>query len=266
MQDTFWNGNMLLTFDIGNTNIVVGGFEKDRLQFEFRLQSDTGRTVDEYAALLYSLFDRALGKKASFTGALVSSVVPPLTTDIVQVIRESFNIEPLIVGPGIKTGIAIKLSDPASVGSDRVVNGVAAREIYGAGSLVVDFGTATTFDYVNKNGDYEGGIIAPGLQISLESLVQRTAKLPRFELTWPKNIIGKSTVAAMQSGTLVGYVCMVDGLIGKVAEEVGPLTAVIATGGLGEIITAHSSQITTYDSTLTLKGMKLIADLNGIGT
>lgn len=256
---------MLLTFDIGNTNIVVGGFEGEKLKFEFRLQSHTGRTVDEYAALLYSLFDRALGKKASFSGAIVSSVVPPLTTDIVRVLRDSFSIEPLVVGPGMKTGIAIKVSEPTSVGSDRVVNGVAVRELYGPGSLVVDFGTATTFDYVNKNGEYEGGIIAAGLQISLESLVQRTAKLPRIELTWPKQIIGRSTVAAMQSGMLVGYVCMVDGLIQKVKEEVGDLTAVIATGGLGEIITAHSRMITNYDSTLTLKGMKIIAGLNGIG-
>lgn len=264
MQGMYWSGNMLLTFDIGNTNIVVGGFKGETLNFEFRLQSDTGRTVDEYAALLYSLLDRAVGKNASFSGAIVSSVVPPLTTDIVKVIRESFSIEPLVVGPGIKTGIAVKLSDPASAGADRIVNGVAAREFYGAGSLVVDFGTATTFDYVNKNGEYEGGIIAPGLQISLESLVQRTAKLPRIELMWPKQIIGKSTVTAMQSGMLVGYVCMVDGLIEKVAAEVGPLTAVIATGGLGEIITSHSKKITTYDSILTLKGMRLIAALNGV--
>lgn len=255
---------MLLTFDIGNTNIVVGGFNGETLAFEFRLRSDTGRTVDEYSGMLHSLFSRALGEKYSFSGAVVSSVVPPLTADIVKVLKTSFSLDPLIVGPGIKTGVALKVSEPLGVGADRVVNALAVRELYSAQSLVVDFGTATTFDYVNSNGEYEGGIIAPGLTVSLESLVSRTAKLPRIELTWPKQVVGKNTVSAMQSGMLIGYVCMVDGLIDRIEAEAGPLKAVVATGGLGEIITAHSSKIKVYDSTLTLKGMRMIARMNGL--
>ena len=255
---------MLLAFDIGNTNIVVGGFEGETLVFEFRLQSVQGRTKDEYAAILHSLFSRALGEKYSFSGAIVSSVVPPLTGDIVGVLNALFQLTPLVIGPGIKTGIALKVSEPLGVGADRVVNSLAAREIYGRQSIVVDFGTATTFDFVNDNGEYEGGVIAPGLTLSLESLVSRTAKLPRIELVWPKTVVGKNTVNAMQSGILVGYVCMVDGLITKIEQEVGPLNAVIATGGLGDIITNHSEKIKTYDPTLTLKGIKMIAAMNGL--
>ena len=257
---------MLLVIDIGNTNIVVGCFEGETLRFEFRLKSDTGRTVDEYAALLFPLFDREFGKKTAFSGAIVSSVVPPLTSDIVQMLEERFSLKPLVVGPGIKTGIAIRLSEPSSVGADRVVNGVAARELYGKPALVVDFGTATTFDYVNAAGDYEGGVIAPGLTVSLESLVSRTAKLPRIELVWPQSVIGKSTVQAMQSGALVGYVAMVDGLIDEIVKETGPLSHIVATGGLGEIITKHSRRIKTFDPHLTLKGMRIIAALNGLST
>lgn len=253
---------MLLAFDIGNTNIVVGCFEADRLVFEFRLKSDTGRTVDEYAALLFSLFDRHFGSRVSFESAIVCSVVPPLTLDIVQLLKERFSVNPLVVGPGIKTGIAIKMSEPSTVGADRVVNGVAARELYGKPALVVDFGTATTFDYVSAAGDYEGGVIAPGLVVSLESLVSKTSKLPRIELVWPKTVIGKTTVGAMQSGSLIGYVCMVDGVIDHILQEVGPIEHIIATGGTGEIVSSHSQRIRCFDATLTLKGMRIIAGLN----
>lgn len=255
---------MLLAFDIGNTNIVVGGFDKDKLVFEFRLRSDARRTVDEYSAILHSLFSRELGEKYLFRGAVVSSVVPPLTSDIVKALKLNFSLDPIIVGPGIKTGVALKVSEPLGVGADRVVNSLAVRELYSAQSLVVDFGTATTFDYVNSQGEYEGGVIAPGLTVSLESLVSHTAKLPRIELLWPKAVVGKNTVNAMQSGMLVGYVCMVDGLIDRIEKEVGVLKTVVATGGLGEIITEHSSKIKVYDPTLTLKGIRLIAGMNGL--
>lgn len=255
---------MLLCVDIGNTNIVVGGFDNDDLKFEFRLTTDARRTTDDYAASLHSLFSRHLGPSYTFKYAIISSVVPNLTSDIQIVLKDLFSVESLVVGPGIKTGIAIKLTDVTSVGSDRVVNGLAVRELYGPKSVVVDFGTATTFDYVNQNGDYEGGIIAPGLKTSLESLVEKTAKLPKINLAWPERIIGKNTIHAMQSGALVGYVCMVDGIIDQVIKEVGELNHIISTGGLGELICSHSKRIMRHDSTLTLKGMKLIAALNGL--
>ena len=255
---------MLLAIDIGNTNIVLGGFKGEDLLFEFRLSSDTSRTVDEYAALIHTLIAKALGPSPHFSGAIISSVVPPLTTDIVTVIKESFDIQPLVVGAGIKTGIALKVSEPSGVGADRVVNGVALRELYGAPGIVVDFGTATTFDYVNASGEYEGGVISPGLMVSLNSLVSHTAKLPRIELAWPQSVIGKTTVTAMQSGALVGYVSMVDGVISRIEDEVGPLKSIISTGGLGEVIKTHSAKIRSHDPILTLKGMRLIARLNGV--
>ena len=256
---------MLLVIDVGNTNIVIGGFKGKDLLFEFRLQSDAGRTVDEYSASIVALLQIRLGSASSVSSCLISSVVPPLTGILVDVVKKTFSIEPLLVGAGIKTGIAIRLSDPLSVGADRIVNSVAAKTLYGTKSIVVDFGTATTFDFINEQGDYEGGVIAPGLHTSIESLVSKTAKLPRIDLAWPKTIIGKSTVAAMQTGALVGYVCLVDGMLEQIEKEVGTLQHVIATGGLGEVIQAHSKRIDVYDSTLTLKGMELIARMNGIG-
>lgn len=257
---------MLLVFDIGNTNIVAGAFRGEELLCEFRLQSDTGRTIDEYGALISSLFQQHLGEKFSVTGVVITSVVPPLTGDISKVVKQLYGVEPLIVGPGIKTGIALRVTEPASVGADRVVNSVAVRELYGVPALVVDFGTATTFDYVNKSGEYEGGIIAPGVLVSLESLVKKTAKLPRIDLVWPESVVGKNTVSAMQSGILRGYVCMVDGLISQIKQEAGDIHHIIATGGLGEIIIAHSQFVKKYEPALTLQGMRLIASLNGVAS
>ncbi|MBX7137017.1 MAG: type III pantothenate kinase [Oligoflexia bacterium] len=253
---------MLLVIDIGNTNIVVGCFEGSQLLHQFRLKTDTGRTVDEYEASLFTLLDRHLPPGWKFSKCIISSVVPPLTPDIERLVEERLKIKTLVVGPGIKTGISIRTADPTQVGSDRVINSLAARELFGAPSLVVDFGTATSFDYVNKAGEYEGGIIAPGLMIALDSLVKNTAKLPRIELAWPKTIVGKSTVAAMQSGALVGYVCMVDGLIDRIIAEVGKFENIIATGGLGAVVTSHSARISKYDPHLTLKGLQLVAALN----
>jgi len=253
---------MLLAIDIGNTNIVVGCFKGESLLFEFRLKTEPGRTIDEYEALLFALFDRKLGKNYKFSRCVISSVVPPVTPDIIDLVRDDLKIEPIIIGPGIKTGIAIKTTEPAAVGADRIVNALAGRELLGCPLLVVDFGTATSFDYVNANGEYEGGIIAPGINISLESLVRHTAKLPRIELSWPKTVIGKNTVSAMQSGAVIGYVAMVDGLIDRIQAEVGPIPHLVATGGLGGLITKHSSRLTNYDPILTLQGMRLIANLN----
>jgi type III pantothenate kinase len=253
---------MLLAFDIGNTNIVVGGFDGEKLVFEFRLKTDTGRTVDEYAALLTTLINRKLGNTYRFSQAIVSSVVPPVTTDIIRLVRDLFSLEPLVVGPGIKTGLSIKTNDPAAVGADRIVNAVALKELYGLPGIVIDFGTATSLDVVSQGGSYEGGIIAPGANVALESLVRNTAKLPRIEMAWPKSVIGKSTVSAMQSGTVVGYVCMVDGLIDRIIAETGPIEHVVATGGLGRLYSEHSARIGKYEPHLTMLGLRIIARMN----
>lgn len=257
---------MLLVFDIGNTNTVVGAFAGDRLVLEFRLKSDAERTADEYEVNIVSLiaqrFERQLAQTPKFSASIISSVVPPLTPLFVSAVRNLYGIEPMVVGPGVKSGIAIKVADPASVGADRIVNALAAKELFGAPVLVVDFGTATSFDYVSAEGSYEGGAIAPGLMVALESLVQRTAKLPKIDLQWPKTVVGKNTVQAMQSGTLVGYVCMVDGLIERIFAEVGAIPTVVATGGLGRLVAEYSKRISRYEEHLTLTGLRLIAERN----
>lgn len=253
---------MLLVFDIGNTNIVVGAFDGITLKFELRLKTDRGRTIDEYTALLTTLFNRKLGQEYRFSSCIISSVVPPVTPDVIRFVKEEFKLEPMVVGPGLKTGIAINAVDPRTVGSDRIVNAVAAKEMFGAPALVVDFGTATSFDYVSKSGCFEGGIIAPGMIGALESLVSNTAKLPRIELAWPESAIGKDTVSAMQIGAVVGYTCLVDGLVEKVIKEVGPIEHVIATGGLGRLVSKHSSKIKHYEPYLTLHGLRIIAGNN----
>lgn len=253
---------MLLAFDIGNTNIVVGCFDRDDMRFQIRLKTDPGKTVDEYSATIDSLVSRHIKNVADVKRAIISSVVPQLTTKMASIVGELFKVEPLVVGPGIKTGLPIEISDPSSVGADRVVNSVAMKNLYGAPGLVVDFGTATTIDYVGSTGAYEGGIIAPGIEVALASLVDNTAKLPRIEIAWPENVIGKSTTQAMQSGSVLGYLCLVDGLIERIFADVGPIEHIVATGGLGGLITEHSKYIKVFDPFLTLQGMRFIADLN----
>lgn len=258
----FRTDTMLLAFDIGNTNIVIGGFEGDQLRFELRLKTDTGRTLDEYSAIVLTLFRQQLGENFHFSRCIVCSVVPPVTSGIVDFVERCLSIPVHVIGPGTKTGLPIKVTEPAAVGADRVVNAVAAKTLYGSPAIVIDFGTATSFDIVGPSGSFEGGVIAPGVMTSLEALVRNTAKLPRIELVWPKSLIGKGTVAAMQVGAVAGYMYMVDGLIDGIVAEMGPVPHVIATGGLGRVFTAHSKRIQTYDAHLTLKGMRLIAEMN----
>ena len=253
---------MLLVVDIGNTNIVIGAFKGEELLFEFRLKTDPGRTIDEYSALLCSLIDRKLGAGAKFSECVISSVVPPLTNDLVRLVEESFGVQPLVVGPGIKTGLSIKIANPSTVGADRVVNAVAAKVLFGTPALVIDFGTGTTFDYISKDGSYKGGVICPGAYIALDALVKNTAKLPRIEFAWPKSFVGRDTISAMQAGAVGGYVCMVDGIVDRMIQELGPIEHIVATGGLGRVFSAHSARIKRYDPHLTLKGMKILADLN----
>lgn len=253
---------MLLCIDIGNTNVVVGAFDGEQLSFQFRLKTDLRRTVDEYRALLHPLIFEVCGANCVFDASIISSVVPPLTQAFKHLVQDCFKLDAMIVGPGIRTGISINLSDPRAVGADRVVNAVALKELYGVPGLVIDFGTATSFDFVSEKGCYEGGVIAPGIGTAVDALVRNTAKLPRIELAWPDSVIGKGTVAAMQSGTVMGYVCMVDGLVEKIVEEVGAIDHIVATGGFGLICTQHSKMVRRYEEHLTLRGMKIVADLN----
>lgn len=253
---------MLLTIDIGNSNIVIGCFSKTELLHVFRLRTDLERTADEYEALLFSLLRAKFGAELSFTRCIIASVVPPITADIVRLVKDAFSLTPLIVGPGIKTGMSLKVIEPAAVGADRVVNAVAAKHLYGSPAMVVDFGTATSIDYINEAGEYEGGAIIPGAKISLEALTQHTAKLPKIELEWPQKVIGKSTVLAMQSGAVVGYLCLIDGLLKKMQKETGVVKHKIATGGLGAVFVERSDELSVYAPTLTLSGLRIIADLN----
>jgi type III pantothenate kinase len=253
---------MLLAFDIGNTTIAVGGFQEDELRFELQLKTDPGRTTDEYAAVLFPLLDRLSGAPFRAEQAIVSSVAPSVTAGIVAFLERYLKLAPHVVGPGTKTGMPIKISEPNAVGADRIVNAVAARVLFGAPALIIDFGTATSFDFVAKNGSYQGGIIAPGVEIALEALVRRTAKLPRIELNWPKSIVGKNTVGAMQSGSVVGYACLLDGLIERVIQEEGPIEQIISTGSLGKLFTERCKRIRSYEPHLTLRGLRILARMN----
>ena len=254
---------MLLVFDIGNTNTVLGVYEGETLRACYRLKSDSGRTIDEYTVYIRSLLEHSM-QRTTVSAAVISSVVPALTARFRALVEEQFSITPLVVGPGIKTGISIKTKTPAGVGADRIVNSLAAKVRYGLPVLIVDFGTATTFDVIDESNAYRGGAIAPGLEIGLNALVEHTAKLPRIDVTWPAQVVGNDTVEAMQSGTVIGYACMVDGLIQKIKQEVGPLKKVIATGGLGRLFDTHCSGIDLYDEQLPLFGMYELARINDL--
>ena len=253
---------MLLTIDIGNTNLVFGCFEKDKLLFQFRLRTDTERTVDEYSALFLTLSRQNYGAELTIDQCIISSVVPSLTGVICSMVQKLIGLDALLVGPGIKTGLSLKVPNPGSVGADRVVNMVAAKKLFGCPCLVIDFGTATTFEYINKDGDYEGGVICPGPHVSMASLVRHTAQLPVVDLIWPKHVLGRTTVDQMQVGGVLGYACLVDGLIEQISKEVGPVSHIVATGGLGKIFAEHSKSILTYEPSLTLHGLKFIAEMN----
>lgn len=255
---------MLLLVDIGNTQTVVGCFNAEQQQLceELRFDSNRSRTSDEYEGLLLPLLRARIGTNVAIKGAVVSSVVPPLTPVFLSLVERCFNCPVFAVGPGIKTGIGIKIANPRSVGADRIANAVAAAEYYALPALVVDFGTATTFDYIDADRHYCGGAIAPGLELGLTALVQRTAKLPTVELLWPQQVVGNDTVEAMQSGLMIGYACLVEGLIGRIVAERGSLGSVVATGGLGRVLFEHLHSIQSYDPQLTLKGLAVLAKLN----
>ncbi|HVS31622.1 MAG TPA: type III pantothenate kinase [Thermoanaerobaculia bacterium] len=250
----------LLVVDVGNTNIVLGIYRGDELASSWRLSTARDRTADEYGILAKQLVDGSA--RAPLDGAIVGSVVPPLNSVVSEMVRRYFGVEPLFVEPGVKTGIAIHTDNPQEVGADRIVNCVAAFETYGGPCVIVDFGTATTFDLVTKDARYVGGVIAPGLTISAEALFARAARLPRVDIRRPESVIGTNTVVNMQSGLFYGYLGLVDGILARIKKEIPGIKRVIATGGLATLFAEDSEYIDEFDPELTLKGLKIIYDRN----
>jgi type III pantothenate kinase len=253
---------MLLALDVGNTHIVIGVFDGERPVGDFRLHTDSRATGDELGLVLAELLARAGVKPADISAVIVSNGVPALARPLAEVSERYFGSQLMVVGPGIRTGIKIHYDDPRQVGGDRIANAIAARHQYGAPAIVVDFGTATTFDCVGGDGDYLGGAIAPGIQISLDALVSHAARLTRVELVAPPAAIGHSTAASVQSGLMYGYVGLVEGLITRIRHEIGDGARVIATGGLAETISDLTTMIDLVDQRVTLTGLRLIYEHN----
>ncbi len=256
----------LLAIDVGNTNTVIGVFRGQELVVDWRIETNERRTSDEYAVLLHALL--GMGKKTGELGAdaighgIISSVVPPAVTGLQRFFERHLEIPALVVGPGIKTGMPILYEDPREVGADRIVNSVAAYERFGEACIVVDFGTATTWDVVTPRGEYLGGAIAPGVSISAEALYQHASKLPRVSIELPDKVVGRNTVASMQSGLLYGYASMVDGVVERIQNETKWKSRCIATGGLAPLIASQSRYIEATDEMLTLRGLAILFQRN----
>jgi type III pantothenate kinase len=256
---------LLLTVDAGNTNTVLGLHEGPALKAHWRLTTRREQTPDEYGILVRNLFAASGVEPRAIEGAAIASVVPPLTPVLVSLARTYLGLEPLVVEPGVRTGMPILYEPPGDVGADRIVNGVAAFAAYGGPVIVVDFGTATTFDVVTKKGEYVGGVICPGIGISADALFQRAARLPRVDVRNPGKVIGRSTVGSIQAGLYFGYAEMVQGIIGRIRGELGEPARVVATGGLAEALAADIPAIEAVDPVLTLTGLRLIWERNRKG-
>jgi type III pantothenate kinase len=250
----------LLVIDLGNTNLVLGIYRDEELVSSWRLATARERTADEYGILARQLVGDTL--HASLEGAIIASVVPPLNGAMTMMVQKYFGVDALFVEPGVKTGIAIHVDNPQEVGADRIVNCAAAHHEYGGPTVIVDFGTATTFDVVTANAEFVGGVIAPGLNISAEALFARATRLPRVDIRRPDRVIGTNTVVNMQSGIYFGYLGLVDGILARIRTEVPDLKNVIATGGLATLFAEESEHIDDVDPELTLKGLKIIYDRN----
>ena len=253
---------MLLTIDIGNTNLTLGLYEGDKLGAHWRLATDHNRMPDEYGLQFLGLLQNAGKTLDEITGVSLASVVPPLTGRVIQACREYLKQEPLVVDAGVKTGIKIRYEDPRAVGADRVCDAVAVMKLYGGPACVVDFGTATTFNALTKDGEYLGGAITAGINLAAEALYTRAAKLPRIDLQMPPSVIGRNTIHAMQSGLLFGYVSMVEGMVARFRSELGGDMKVIATGWLAEVVAKETKVIDVIAPWLTLDGLRLIWELN----
>lgn len=253
---------MLLTIDIGNTNLTLGLYDGNNLAAHWRLATDYARMPDEYGLQLHGLLQNAKHTVKDVAGICLASVVPQITGRVIQACREYLDQEPFVVDVGIKTGIKVRYDDPKAVGADRIADAVAVMYLYGGPACVIDFGTATTFNAITKDGEYLGGAITAGIQLATEALFTHAAKLPRIDLQRPPSIIGRNTVHAMQAGLLFGYVSMVEGMVDRFRKELGPSMKVIATGGLAEIVAQETDVIQIIAPWLTLDGLRLLWDLN----
>jgi len=253
---------MILVMDAGNTSIVLGVYDQDQLMHHWRMETLRHKTEDEYGMQIKTFLQDVDLSFSSVTGVIMSSVVPPIVSTLERMCQKYFQVKPLIVGPGVKTGLNIKYDNPREVGTDRIVNAVAAIHEYGSPLIIVDFGTANTFCYINEKQQYMGGAIAPGINISTEALYARAAKLPRIEIATPEHVVGKNTISAMQAGIVYGYVGQIEGIVSRMKKDSKEKPVVIATGGMASLIAGETTIIDYVDPFLTLKGLYLIYKRN----
>ncbi|HEX9377825.1 MAG TPA: type III pantothenate kinase [Actinomycetota bacterium] len=254
---------MLLAVDVGNTQTVLGVFRDRELAWHWRMSTDPERTADELALLFGGFLEQqGLSFSRQITGVVISSVVPPVTGELREMTRRYFHFDPVVVEPGVKTGVSVLTDNPREVGADRIVNALGAYAKYGGPCIVVDFGTATTYDAVSEKGEYLGGAIAPGIAVAAEGLVAQASRLPRVEIVAPRSVIGKNTVEALQSGLVFGTAAEVDGMVERMQKELGGAATVVVTGGMAAVIAPHCHSVDHHEPWLTLEGLRLIFERN----